>query len=236
MGKFSSTCLYMAHKYSTARMKTHDTTRKYPHFMHESWYEMFEYRHFVELASKLPRENISPSFMPAIFKAFSMPRDQVKAVVIGQDPYPDPKLATGIAFAVPINAKIPPSLNAIWQSIEDYQGTVRRDPEMDHWIDQGILLLNTALTCEAGKPGTHYDIWRPFMRRVINELILSDNLIWYLMGKVAKEEFLPLFNLSNSYVLTGNHPAVVVYDGVFESKFKQLSDRYEHVYGNKLIF
>lgn len=111
-----------------------------------------------------------------IFKAFSLcGLDDLRCVIIGQDPYPqviDGKpLATGLAFANPretVENAYSPSLKVLMESVINFSmphGTVNFDPSLETWERQGVLLLNAALSCQAGRIGSHTLLWRPFLSR-----------------------------------------------------------------------
>ena len=91
------------------------------------------------------------------FRALELtPLEQVKVVILGQDPYHGPGQATGLCFAVPHGVKIPPSLANIYKELESDLGIPRAEHgDLAHWARQGVLLLNNALTVEAGKAGSH---------------------------------------------------------------------------------
>ena len=93
----------------------------------------------------------------ARLKAFELtPLDQVKVVILGQDPYHGPGQAHGLCFSVPDGVQVPPSLVNIYKELESDLGVARRGTgNLEHWARQGVLLLNTCLTVEAGKAGSH---------------------------------------------------------------------------------
>ena len=128
-----------------------------------------------------------------IFRVFQKPLSEIKVVILGQDPYPTPGNANGLAFAVNENVKTPYSLSIIQQELmkEDYDGSLTsiNNPSLtkwrtlEHWEQQGVFLLNTALTVESGKPGSHLKYWDEFTRKVINYIAQSQPCIWLLWGK-----------------------------------------------------
>ena len=84
------------------------------------------------------------------------PLDEVKVVILGQDPYHGPGQAHGLAFSVPDGMRLPPSLRNIYKELESDLGVpARQDGDLTRWATQGVLLLNTSLTVEAGKAGSH---------------------------------------------------------------------------------
>jgi len=117
--------------------------------------------------------------------------DDVKVVILGQDPYPDGK-ATGLAFANDIIQDAPelmsPSLRVIRESVlslsklEDF---ATFDPSLESWEKQGILLLNSALTVKRGEPGSHTLAWKPFIERLLVGISAHTNAYFLLFGKTA---------------------------------------------------
>lgn len=149
-----------------------------------------------------------------VFTAFEKcPYKDLKVVIIGQDPYPQLGVADGMAFSCSKTMALQPSLKYLLEAVEDtvYGGfPTQEDPDLSRWAKQGVLLLNTALTVEVGKIGSHYDLWQPFITYVID--ILSWNnpgLIWVFMGKKAQE--LESLVASNHYKFEVSHPASAAY-------------------------
>jgi len=150
-----------------------------------------------------------------VFKAFEeCPLDKLKVVIIGQDPYPHLGVADGIAFSCGITKKPQPSLQQLFRAIETtvYSGEHRElmDPDLTRWSNQGVLLLNRALTCQVDKVGSHYAIWQDFIMYVIDMLSLTNSgLIFVLLGAKAQE--LESSISENHYVLKASHPASASY-------------------------
>lgn len=188
------------------------------------------------------KEQILPncSYQPKkenIFRVFQMPVNKIKVVILGQDPYPIPGNAIGRAFAVSENTKIPAILKIIQKELSDeiplsipYAGKDWKT--LEHWQDQGVFLLNTALTVETGRAGSHLKYWEEFTKIVISYISVTQPCIWLLWGKKA-EKFIPYINQnpffvknydketiksipSNedwNYILTAPHPAAEIYIG-----------------------
>lgn len=138
----------------------------------------------------------------------------VQIVILGQDPYHDGR-ANGLAFANSSSlGLVSPSLRNIWKSLEtDFDVLeVDFDHSLESWARQGVLLLNTALTVEKGKAGSHLDLWRPFTERFITALTESKNgIVFMLWGK--KAQYFEQFIVGNQHVLKAAHPAAEVYSG-----------------------
>lgn len=148
-----------------------------------------------------------------VYRAFrATPLEKVRVVIVGQDPYPKPGFANGMAFATD-NAQIPVSLKVMFDGIEDdaKNGLDLEKPlrqgNLMHWAEQGILLLNTALTIEAEKPGSHAEIWKPFTENLIENLTaVKRDLIWVGLGAPARK-FLEKVNVFRNFVYLAEHPA-----------------------------
>lgn len=150
------------------------------------------------------------------FRAFEeCPEKDLKIVMIGQDPYPHLGVADGIAFSCSLTGKSQPSLKNMFGAIEEtvHQGfPTHQDPDLTRWANQGVLCLNTALTTQVDKIGTHYDIWKDFIMYVIDMLSLTNSgLIFMLLGKQAQE--LESVIGSHHHILTASHPASAAYTG-----------------------
>lgn len=141
------------------------------------------------------REN-GKRFTPPLKQVFSAfencPVNDLKVIMIGQDPYPHFGVADGMAFSCSNTMKPQPSLNKMFEAINntvytDYPN-YDMDPNLTRWANQGVLLLNTALTCRVDQVGSHYDIWKDFIMYVIDILnFTGSGLIFVLMGKQAQE-------------------------------------------------
>ena len=146
-----------------------------------------------------------------LFNAFQRtPFDRVRVVILGQDPYHQPGQAMGLSFSVPAGVKVPPSLNNIYKELARTEpGFVRPSHgDLSAWTDQGVLLLNAALTVEAGKAGSHSKIgWIPFTDAVIRRLSEGrEGLIFLLWGNFAKEKA-KLIDGQRHHILTAVQPS-----------------------------
>ena len=149
-----------------------------------------------------------------VFRAFEeCPEKDLKIVMIGQDPYPHMGVADGIAFSCGLTQKPQPSLKNMFEAIEEtvHQGyPTNQDPDLTRWANQGVLMLNSALTTQMDKVGTHYDIWKDFIAYVIDMLSLTNSgLIFMLLGAKAQE--LESMISQSHYVLKASHPASAAY-------------------------
>jgi len=151
-----------------------------------------------------------------VFRAFEeCPEKDLKVIIIGQDPYPHMNVADGMAFSCGLTGRPQPSLKFIFQEVERtvYQDwPTYQDPDLKRWANQGVLLINTALTCEIDKVGSHYNIWNDFIMYLLDMLNLTKSgLIFILLGAKAQE--LEAVLGQNHYVLKASHPASAAYNG-----------------------
>jgi uracil-DNA glycosylase len=145
-----------------------------------------------------------------IFNALdSTPFDRVRVVILGQDPYHGPGQAHGLCFSVREGVDLPPSLRNIYQELADDLGC--RPPEsgnLQHWAEQGVLLLNAVLTVERGRAGAHQGKgWERFTDRVVAELNAHRNaLVFMLWGSYAIKKGAAI-DRERHLVLTAPHPS-----------------------------
>jgi len=147
-----------------------------------------------------------------IFKALRLcPFNSLRTVILGQDPYCQKDVATGLAFAnSPGTQELSPSLEVLKESVINYtipHRTINFDPSLEKWEAQGVLLLNSALSCELGKTGSHTLLWRPFIKSLlINLSKYHTGIVYVLMGTVA-QSFEPYINKQSNYVIHIRHPS-----------------------------
>jgi len=145
-----------------------------------------------------------------IFNAFNLtPLPNVKVVILGQDPYHGPGQAMGLSFSVPDGIPAPPSLKNIFREIETDLGVrMSGRTNLEPWARQGVLLLNSVLTVEAGQPTSHSRIgWTEFTDAVIRTLSARrSGLVFLLWGRFAQEKS-ALIDTSRHHVLMAAHPS-----------------------------
>jgi len=151
-----------------------------------------------------------------VFRAFEeCPEKQLKVVIIGQDPYPQLGVADGIAFSCSNTGKIQPSLQKLFEEIKDTvypDEKVEMDPNLTRWANQGVLLINTALTCQLDKPGSHFNVWQSFLVYLLDILSLTNTgLMFVFMGQKA-QEYENLINPDCHHVFRTSHPASAAYN------------------------
>ena len=145
-----------------------------------------------------------------IFNALnSTPLDQVKVVIIGQDPYHGPGQAHGLCFSVQPGVPIPPSLQNIFKELKrDLNIEIANHGCLQSWAEQGVLLLNTSLTVEQGQAGSHADKgWKTFTDKVI-EVVSAQcpHLVFLLWGAHAQSKQ-RLIDAQRHLILTSAHPS-----------------------------
>ncbi len=145
-----------------------------------------------------------------IFTAFDLtPFDKTKVIIIGQDPYHGPNQAHGLSFSVKSGEKIPPSLKNIYNEVKlDLGHEVPEHGELTAWAKQGVLLLNTVLTVEKGKPASHRKKgWEIFTDKVIQTLSQKkENLVFILWGSPAQKKE-NLIDQKKHLILKSVHPS-----------------------------
>ena len=177
------------------------------------WSRVVDLQEADRIMKKLSASNhiICPK-LNDVFKAFlKCPLNNLRAVILAQDPYPQKGVATGIAFANSNNAQIlSPSLEVLRESVIDYTIPHRRvifEPDLEKWEEQGVLLLNSALTCEIGRVGSHTLLWRPFMTSFLTNLSkCSSGIVYVLMGSQA-QTLEPYINNHFNHVIRIRHPS-----------------------------
>jgi len=156
--------------------------------------------------------NFTPT-LKDVFRAFTeCPFDQLKVVFIGQDPYPIMGVADGISFSCSKTGKMQPSLRyllgAVNKTVYNQPVDTPQDVDLKRWANQGILMLNTALTCQIDKVGSHYAIWKEFFFMVLDVISAKkSNVPVVLLGKQAHTYSIYLTNP----IIKISHPASAAY-------------------------
>ena len=206
--------------------------------MHETWRTLlegeFKQPYFVKLGDFLRTEYETKQIFPEkkyIFRAFSTDLNEVKVVILGQDPYHTPRAAMGLAFSVPSTEPVPPSLVNIYKEINSDLGRpsicAKYGGDLRLWQKQGVLLLNNVLTVEAHKAGSHRGRgWEQFTEAVIKYLNeRQENLVFILWGRDARSKK-GLINTQKHLVIESAHPSPLsAYHGFFGSRpFSKTND------------
>ncbi len=193
----------------------------------------FEKPYFASLVRFLHEEKAAGKkvFPPGsqIFRAFELtPVPQLKAVILGQDPYHGLGQAHGLSFSVPGNMPAPPSLKNIFKEIESDLG-VRMSgyPDLEKWARQGVLLLNAILTVRSGEAASHSRIgWEEFTDAVIK--YISDNcegVVFLLWGNFARSKSI-LIDRSKHHVLEAAHPSPLARGAFFGCRHFSKTNEY----------
>ena len=184
--------------------------------MHESWKPFlkseFDKPYFQELSKFLHAEYARTTVYPKktlVFSAFTTNLDDVKVVILGQDPYHTPGAAEGLAFSVPSSQPIPPSLVNIYKEIDQDIGHHQNPTgSLRNWQKQGVLLLNTVLTVEAHRAGSHRGKgWETFTTATIEYLNEKrPHLVFILWGRDARNKK-SLIDETKHLILESPHPS-----------------------------
>lgn len=185
--------------------------------IHESWKKVladeFAADYFTDLTRQVRKEYLSRTIFPPpklVFNAFNRCHyNTLKVVILGQDPYHGPRQAHGLSFSVQDGIRTPPSLRNIYKEIESDIGTKPpHSGNLEHWADQGILLLNATLTVRKGEAGSHQGLgWEQFTDAVIRKISdEKDHLVFMLWGKFAQEKGKHI-DYTKHLVLQAPHPS-----------------------------
>lgn len=182
--------------------------------------------YYIELLQFIEKEYTQQTIYPkkeAIFNALELtPFEQVKVVLLGQDPYHGPNQAHGLSFSVENDEKIPPSLRNMYKEmVDDLQCEMPVHGNLTHWAAQGVLLLNTVLTVRAGQANSHQGKgWEQFTDAIICALAdREEPVIFVLWGKPAQAKERLLEKYPQHIILQAPHPSPLsAYRGFFGSK------------------
>jgi uracil-DNA glycosylase len=212
----------------------------------ESWKKHlageFERPYFKELTTFVHDEYKESAVYPHpknVFRAFDLcPFDEVKVVILGQDPYHGKGQANGLCFAVNEGVALPPSLQNIFKEIErDLGRPVEKSGDLARWAKQGVLLLNATLTVRARQAGSHQGKgWEAFTDAAIHMLSEErENLVFMLWGNYAKQKGKDI-DWTNHLVLEAAHPSPFSADkGFFGCKHFSQANEYLKAHGKKPI-
>ena len=214
--------------------------------IHDSWkvqlQEEFEKPYFKELTNFVKSEYQKKKVYPApanIFRAFELCHfENVKVVILGQDPYHGAGQATGLSFSVGDEIAIPPSLQNIFKEIESDLGVKSpKTGNLDNLARQGVLLLNATLTVVASKAGSHQKRgWETFTDAVIKAIsVKKEHVVFLLWGKYAQEKG-AMIDESKHLILKAPHPSPFsVHSGFFGCKHFSKTNEYLEFHGNEPV-
>lgn len=204
--------------------------------------EEWEKPYFHSLANYIRERYSTQQVYPPgskIFSAFDQVAfDDVKVVIVGQDPYHGPGQANGLCFAVNEDIACPPSLRNIFKEIQNDIGVIPfPNGDLSRWARQGVLLLNSTLTVEEGKPGSHQGKgWEIFTDSVINNLNnLREHLVFLLWGSYAIQKGASI-DKTRHLILTSAHPSPLsAHRGFLGNRHFSQTNNYLAMHGKKII-
>lgn len=214
--------------------------------IHTSWKSRlqaeFSKPYFIELTAFVRNEYATQTVYPPgkeIFAAFdACPFDEVKVVIIGQDPYHGPGQANGLCFSVRDGVRMPPSLLNIFKEIQhDLGKPIPSSGNLERWARQGVLLLNATLTVRSSSPGSHQNKgWETFTDSVIRVISEEKNgVVFLLWGSYAQKKG-EIIDRSRHLVLMSAHPSPFSADrGFFGNKHFSKTNEYLRSKGVKEI-
>lgn len=175
---------------------------------------------------------------PLIFNAYNkVPPEEVKVVILGQDPYHNPGEAMGLSFSVPQGVRIPPSLKNIYKEIaDDLNLKIPTHGDLSSWADQGVFLLNAILTVEKNSAASHRHLgWQNFTDATIRYLSEHrDNIVFMLWGNFAKQKK-DLIDNQRHLALEAFHPSPLAGNRFSGCKHFSKANQYLTTYGKKSI-
>ena len=210
------------------------------------WMKVLDRAETMKIMGWLKTVNLN-TLCPAlsnVFRAFKLcPYKECRVVFIGQDPYPQKGVATGILFGNSKETpedKLSPSLQVVKESAINFEiphNIITFDQTLESWAKQGILMINSALTCEVNKVGSHVNQWRPFVSKLVKNLSYREiGLIYVLFGKQA-QTLKPYIDERYNDIIEVEHPAYFARINKIMpySVFKQMNDILYGRYGEKII-
>lgn len=213
--------------------------------MDNSWKEIFkDYPKRNELGitvDNINKKRQTATIYPPkelVFKVFDLPLQDIKVVILGQDPYHNPGQACGLSFSVNDGVPLPKSLINIYKELYDDLGiTPAKTGNLEKWFEQGIFLLNSVLTVEEYSPASHSNVgWQDFTDYIIETISQkNNNVVFVLWGSYARSKK-TLIDSSRHKIIESPHPSPLsAYRGFFGSKvFSRINSYLEEV-GKKPI-
>lgn len=177
-----------------------------------------------------------------VFNAFKHTKpENIKAIILGQDPYPHSDYATGLAFGVPNTTNpLPPSLRNIFVELNNEGYGAPKDISLSGWAKQGVLLLNSSLTVEEGNIGSHQHLWEYFTTELLRSLASqSTDIVLVLWGRWAQNAYKRAMDKGTYYfehVLEAPHPSpLAAHSGFFGCNHFKIINKIMEVQGKKEI-
>ena len=181
--------------------------------------------------------------LPNVFRAFKLcPYNKCRVVFIGQDPYPQKGVATGVLFGNSKNTpedKLSPSLQVVKESAINYEiphNPLVFDNTLESWAKQGILMINSALTCEVNRVGSHVNEWRPFVSKLLKNLSTRETGIIYVLFGQQAQTLKPYIDDRYNDIIEVEHPAFFARTNQIMpySVFTRVNDLLYGRYGEKI--
>ena len=202
--------------------------------MHSSWEEIFNnYPKIDELNNmikKIDEQRLTKTIYPPkeqVFRVFDLALEDIKVVILGQDPYHNPDQACGLSFSVNDGVPLPKSLINIYKELHDDLGIKpAKTGNLESWFNQGVFLLNAVLTVEKNSPASHSKMgWENFTDYIIENISeKNENVVFVLWGAYARSKN-KLIDSSKHKIIESAHPSPLsAYRGFFGSKvFSQIN-------------
>ena len=202
----------------------------------------FESEQYNKLRAFLKTEYSAHTIYPSMYDIFNSMKitafDQIKVVIIGQDPYHEEGQAMGLSFSVPKGKEIPPSLKNIYKEITAETGyTMPNHGDLTGWAEQGVLLLNTVLTVRKGQANSHKNKgWESFTDGIIKKISdKKEKVVFLLWGSNARSKKV-LIDTKKHLVLETVHPSPLsAYNGFFGSGHFIKTNEYLKANGKQII-
>ena len=203
--------------------------------MHSSWEEIFNnYPKIDELNNmikKIDEQRLTKTIYPPkeqVFRVFDLALEDIKVVILGQDPYHNPDQACGLSFSVNDGVPLPKSLINIYKELHDDLGIKpAKTGNLESWFKQGVFLLNAVLTVEKNSPASHSKMgWENFTDYIIETISeKNENVVFVLWGAYARSKN-KLIDPSKHKIIESAHPSPLsAYRGFFGSKvFSQINN------------
>ena len=203
--------------------------------MHKSWEEIFknypEIDELNKLIETINKKRLTTTIYPPkeqVFRVFDLALEDIKVVILGQDPYHNPDQACGLSFSVNDGVALPKSLINIYKELHDDLGIKpAKTGNLESWFKQGVFLLNAVLTVEKNSPASHSKMgWENFIDYIIENISeKNENVVFVLWGSYARSKN-KLIDSSKHKIIESAHPSPLsAYRGFFGSKvFSQIND------------